>query len=66
MKNPASHIYDMLFLYLASENTRSWEFEHTLLPTKVSPTNQASCQDLQRFSRTSQNIISKEDSIKIF
>ena len=33
------------------------------LPTKPSPTNQASCQNLQSFSGTSQNIISKEASI---
>ena len=33
------------------------------LPTKPSPTNQASWQNSQRFSGTSQNIISKEASI---
>ena len=33
------------------------------LPTKPSPTNLASCQNLQSFSGTSQNIISKEASI---
>ena len=31
-------------------NIRSWEVEHTPLPTKASPSNQVSCQNLQRFS----------------
>lgn len=33
------------------------------LPTKPSPTDAASCHSSQSFSGTSQNIISKEDSI---
>ena len=44
-------------------NTRSWEVEHTSLPTKSCPINPAFCQYSQRFSGTSQNIISKETSI---
>ena len=43
--------------------TRSWDVECTSLPTKPSPSNQASCQNSQNFSGTSQNIISKEASI---
>ena len=50
------------YIWLA-QNTRSWEVEHTSLPTKPSPNNQASCQNSQSFSGTSQNIISKEASI---
>ena len=50
------------YIWLA-RNTRSWGVEHMFLPTKPSPTNQASGQNSQRFSGTSQNIISKEASI---
>ena len=42
---------------------RSWEVEHTSLSTKPSKTNQASCQNSQRFSGTSKNKLLKEASI---
>ena len=50
------------YIWLA-RNTRSWEVEHTSLPTKPSPTNQAPFQNSQTFSGTSQKKLSKEDSI---
>ena len=50
------------YIWLA-RNNRSWDVKHMSLPTKPSPTNQASCQNSQSFSGTSQNIISKEASI---
>ena len=50
------------YIWLA-QNITSWEVEQMSLPTIQSPTNQASCQNSQRFSRASQNIISKEASI---
>ena len=39
------------YIWLA-RNTRSWEVEHTSLPTKPSPTNQAPFQNSQTFSGT--------------
>ena len=51
-----------LYIWLA-ENTRSWEVEHRTLSTKPSKTNQASCQNSQRFSGTSKNKLLKEASI---
>ena len=50
------------YIWLA-QNARSWDVEHTYLPTKPFLTNQASCQIPQSFSETSQNITSKEASI---
>ena len=35
------------FYIWLSQNTRSWEVEHTSLPTKPCPNNQASCQVFQ-------------------
>ena len=46
-----------------AQNTRSSDVKHMSLPTKSSPTNQASCQNSQSFSGTSQIIISKGASI---
>lgn len=59
----SGHTSITFFYIWLAQNTRTWEVGHVCFPTEPSPINQASCQDSQQFSGTSQNIIWKEASI---